>query len=145
MKWIRVGACALIAIAAMGLDACSSDTAGTTVDVAAADFSLKPAVSSIAAGTVSFKVHNGGGFGHEMVVVKAANAKDLPTKPDGEVDEGAIPAGIIGKVTSVLPGQTKTLKVTLKPGTYVLFCNLVDGANTIHFKRGMHTVFTVTN
>jgi uncharacterized cupredoxin-like copper-binding protein len=90
-------------------------------------------------------VHNQGGFGHELVVVKVADAKDLPTKPDGEVDEAKIPASEkLGAVKNVLPGQTKTLKVKLDAGTYVLFCNLVDGANAVHFKKGMHIDFTVT-
>src|SRR5947207_479591 len=134
----RLGTCALIAIVSIGLGACSSDS-GKTVNVAAADFSLTPDTSNVVAGKVSFKVHNVGGFGHEMVVVKANDWKDLPTKPDGEVDESAIPAGsLIGEVTNVLPGQTKTLTVTLKPAKYVLFCNQVDGTKAVHFKRGMH-------
>ena len=135
----------MLAMAALGIGACSSGGgSGQPVNVAAADFSLTPDTSNVVAGKVSFKVHNVGGFGHEMVVAKAADAKDLPTKPDGEVDESAIPAAsLIGEVTNVLPGQTKTLTVTLKPGKYVLFCNQVDGTNAVHFKRGMHTDFTV--
>ena len=144
MKRMRLGTCTFVVVAAIALGACSSD-GGTTVNVTAADFSLKPEVSSVAAGKVSFKVHNAGGFGHEMVVVKVADAKDLPTKPDGEVDENAIPAADhMGEVADVLPGQTKTLKVDLEAGKYVLFCNAVDGANAVHFKRGMYTDFTVT-
>ncbi len=130
----------LIVLAGSSLAACSSDS-GQTVNVTAGDFSLKAAVPSVSAGTISFEVHNTGGFTHEMVVVEAADAKGLPTKPDGEVNEDAIPkAAQVGEVTNVFPGQTKTLKVKLAPGTYVLFCNLVDGAATVHFKRGMHAV-----
>jgi uncharacterized cupredoxin-like copper-binding protein len=145
MTWTRLGTCALVAIASIGVGACSSSGSGTTVNVTAKDFSLTPEVSSVAAGTISFKLHNAGGFGHELVVVRAPDAKNLPTKPDGEVDESAIPsATLIGKVTNVLPGQTKNLKVKLTPGKYVLFCNLVDSAEAVHFKKGMHTDFTVT-
>jgi uncharacterized cupredoxin-like copper-binding protein len=144
MTWNRLGTCALVAIAAIGLGACSSGS-GKIVNVTAKDFSLQPEVSSVAAGTISFKVHNQGGFGHELVVVKVADAKDLPTKPDGEVDEAKIPVSEkLGAVKNVLPGQTKTLTVKLDAGAYVLFCNLVDGANAVHFKKGMHTDFTVT-
>jgi uncharacterized cupredoxin-like copper-binding protein len=126
------------------LGACSSDS-GETVNVAAADFSLTPDVTSVPAGTVKFKVKNNGGFGHEMVVVKAADASDLPTKPNGEVDEDKIAkAAQLGEVEDVLPGQTKTLKLDLDAGKYVLFCNRVDGTTTIHFKKGMHADFTVT-
>jgi uncharacterized cupredoxin-like copper-binding protein len=140
----RLGIWTLIAMASIALGACSSDS-GTSVNVTAADFSLKPEVSSVPAGTVKFKVKNAGGFGHEMVVVKVAAAKDLPTKPDGEVDETKIPKSEqLGRVDNVLPGQTKTLKVDLEAGQYVLFCNRVDGTTAIHFKEGMHVDFTVT-
>jgi uncharacterized cupredoxin-like copper-binding protein len=141
----RLGVCTLLAIVPIGLGACSSDSSGTTVDVTEADFSLKPRVSSVAAGTVSFKVKNSGTFTHEMVVVKVADAADLPTKPDGEVNEDKIPpAKRMGEVEDVLPGTTKTLKLKLDAGKYVLFCNKNDGATRVHFKRGMHADFTVT-
>jgi uncharacterized cupredoxin-like copper-binding protein len=141
----RLGVCTLLAIVPIGLGACSSDSSGTTVDVTEADFSLKPAVSSVEAGTVSFKVKNNGTFTHEMVVVKVADASDLPTEPNGEVNEDKIPkAAAIGEVEDVLPGTTKTLKVKLDAGKYVLFCNKNDGATRVHFKRGMHADFTVT-
>jgi uncharacterized cupredoxin-like copper-binding protein len=136
--------CTVLALAALTLGACSSDS-GKTVNVTAADFSLKPDVTSVPAGTVKFKVKNSGGFGHEMVVVKIADAKDLPTKPDGEVDETKIPkAKQLGEVEDVLPGQTKTVKLDLDAGKYVLFCNRKDGTKAVHFKKGMYVDFTVT-
>jgi uncharacterized cupredoxin-like copper-binding protein len=141
----RLGVCTLLAIVPIGLGACSSDSSGTTVDVTETDFSVKPSVTSVAAGTVSFKVKNNGTFTHEMVVVKEADAADLPTKPDGEVNEDKIPeAKRVGEVEDVLPGSTKTLKVDLDAGKYVLFCNKNDGSTRVHFKRGMYTDFTVT-
>jgi uncharacterized cupredoxin-like copper-binding protein len=140
----RLGTCTLIAIVTIGLGACSSG-GGTTVNVAEGDFTLKPDVASVAAGTVKFKVQNNGGFTHELVVVKVADASALPTKPDGEVDETKIPAAQkIGQVQDVFPGKSKTLKLTLEAGKYVLFCNLVDGKAAVHFKKGMHADFTVT-
>jgi uncharacterized cupredoxin-like copper-binding protein len=140
----RLGTCTLIAIASIGLGACSSDS-GKTVNVVEADFSLKPDVTSVAAGTVKFKVKNKGGFTHELVVVKVADSSDLPTKPDGEVDEAKIPASQrLGKVQDVFPGKTKTLKLKLEAGKYVLFCNKVDSKTAVHFKKGMHADFTVT-
>jgi uncharacterized cupredoxin-like copper-binding protein len=136
--------CVILALALPTFAACSSDS-GTTVTVSAADFSLKPDVSSVEAGTVKFKVKNNGAFTHEMVVVKVADASDLPTKPDGEVDEDKIPkAEQLGEVEDVLPGKTETLKLDLEAGKYVLFCNRNDGTKAVHFKEGMHADFTVT-
>jgi len=144
MTWNRLGICTLIAIASIGLGACSSDS-GKTVNVTAADFSLKPDVSSVPAGDVKFDVKNTGAFTHEMVVVKVADASDLPTKPDGEVDEDKVSEpDRMGEVEDVFPGKSKTVKLKLEPGKYVLFCNKNDGAQAVHFKEGMHADFTVT-
>jgi uncharacterized cupredoxin-like copper-binding protein len=44
----------------------------------------------------------------------------------------------------VFPGKSKTVKLKLDPGKYVLFCNKNDGAQAVHFKEGMQTDFTVT-
>jgi uncharacterized cupredoxin-like copper-binding protein len=135
--------CMLVSGVALTFGACSSDS-GKTVDVAVADFTLKPAPTSVAAGDVKFKVKNNGAFVHEMVVVKVADASDLPTEPNGEVDETKIPkAEQLGEVEDVDPGKTKTLELTLTAGKYVLFCNRVDGT-TVHFEKGMHADFTVT-
>jgi uncharacterized cupredoxin-like copper-binding protein len=136
--------CAVFALTAIAFGACSSSD-GETVDVAVADFSVEPAESSVAAGDVKFKVKNSGTFAHELVVVKLADASDVPTKPNGEVNEDAIPeAKRIGEVEDVKPDTTKTLKLKLDAGKYVLFCNRVDGTK-IHFKEGMHADFTVTS
>jgi len=145
MARVRTAAlCTVVAFAIPALAACSSDD-GNTVNVTAGDFSLTPDASSVAAGDVKFKVKNTGAFTHEMVVVKVADAGDLPTDPNGEVNEDKIPAPErIGEVEDVFPGKSKTLKLKLDPGKYVLFCNKVDGADTVHFKKGMHTDFTVT-
>lgn len=115
-----------------------------TVDVLSGDFSLKPKISTIAAGDITFKVRNRGGFEHELVVFKVDKASDIPSKPSGEADEEAVPESAhMGEVEHVKPGATKTWKVKLGAGRYVLFCNLIDGSKA-HFHEGMHAEFTVT-
>ena len=143
MTWKRLLVCTFLAFAVIGLGACGSDS-GETVNVTAGDYSLKPDSTSVPAGDVTFKLKNGGGFVHELVVVKVASASDLPTKPDGEVDEDKIPEPErMGEVEDVDPGKTKSLKLKLEAGKYVLFCNRLDGT-TSHFDKGMHVDFTVT-
>ena len=101
--------------------------------------------TSVGTGEITFKVKNNGTFTHELVVVQATDAADLPTKANGEVNEDAIPAGkAMGEVEDVNPDSTKTFKLTLPAGKYVLFCNSVDGAK-VHFKEGMYADFTVTS
>jgi uncharacterized cupredoxin-like copper-binding protein len=144
-NWLKtVPTVVIIGLASLALGACSSGGNGKTVDVALGDFSMKPAVATVAAGDIKFKVHNGGGFEHEMVVFKVADASRIPSKANGEADEEAVPESAhMGEVEHVAPGATKTLKLTLGAGKYVLFCNLIDGAKA-HFKEGMHAEFTVT-
>jgi uncharacterized cupredoxin-like copper-binding protein len=52
------------------------------------------------------------------------------------VDEDA--AGHLGEVSELDPGASGTLTIDLKPGKYVLFCNL-----PAHFMNGMWTEITV--
>jgi uncharacterized cupredoxin-like copper-binding protein len=73
-----------------------------------------------------------------MIVMYLANPKDtLPYVADeNRVDEDK--AGDKGEVSELDPGASGSLAVDLKPGKYVLICN-VPG----HFASGMWTEFTV--
>jgi uncharacterized cupredoxin-like copper-binding protein len=42
-------------------------------------------------------------------------------------------------IEDMAPGQTGHMTVNLKPGRYMLFCNLPG-----HYAAGQHTMFTVT-
>lgn len=92
------------------------------------------------AGVVSFEVtNNSKDTIHEMIVMYLAD----PTKPlpyidaENRVDEDK--AGDKGEVSELDPGKSGTLTVALKPGKYLLICN-VPG----HFADGMWTEFEVT-
>jgi uncharacterized cupredoxin-like copper-binding protein len=47
-------------------------------------------------------------------------------------------AGSLGEVEELEPGKTGELTLNLKPGKYVLSCNVAN-----HFANGMWTTFTV--
>ena len=133
-----------LALAPMSLTACSSDSDsdGKTIGVTLVDYKVTPDATNVAAGKVTFKVHNTGTFVHELVVNQSDTA--MPTQPNGEVNEDLIAAAKhLGEVEDVAPGETKNLTLTLPAGKYVLFCNRLDGT-TVHFKEGMHADFTVT-
>ena len=80
---------------------------------------------------------NDGKLEHEFVVIKTNLAPGkLPLKGDeAKEDVGPSPGEI---PPSVKPGKTKTLEVTLKPGKYVLICNLPG-----HYKAGQYTGLNV--
>src|SRR4029453_900794 len=52
----------------------------------------------------------------------------------------------IGEIEPFAPGQTCTTTFTLGPGTYAMYCNLLEqapGEPVNHFAKGMVTVFNV--
>ena len=101
--------------------------------------SVKLSRTSVPAGDVSFNVVNmSEEMIHEMLVVPVRPGAELPYAPDeNAVDEEKVDSK--GEVSELDPGKTGTLTVNLKPGTYLLFCN-VPG----HFDAGMWAMFTVT-
>lgn len=104
-------------------------TMGITIDVA-----------TVAAGEVTFNVSNDSkDLIHEMVLSPVADvATPLPYDEDNvKVDEDA--AGHLGEVAELEPGQTGALTMTLKPGSYILYCNIPG-----HYVMGMWTLLTVT-
>jgi uncharacterized cupredoxin-like copper-binding protein len=89
-----------------------------TVDVTETDFKIALPSTTLKAGPVTFDVKNASQTEHDLVVTGNGVTAGTP-RFDG--------------------GQTKTLKVTLKPGTYKLFCS-VPG----HEQLGMKLNVTVT-
>lgn len=134
----------------MGLSSASTRRgANKPVKVKLFEFKVKPKPKSAAAGKVKFVVKNIGAEEHEMVVALSdGTATELPTDADGAVDESQIPeADLPGEIPEFAAGKTKTKTFDLEPGTYVLFCNIVDdeadGTKLSHYAQGMHTLFTV--
>jgi uncharacterized cupredoxin-like copper-binding protein len=108
-------------------------------DMSMALMGLKLSTDSVAAGEVTFEVENTSKeLEHEMVVTLVKDTKTpLPAKKgNNQVDEKA--AGSVGEVSELKPGKSGTLKVTLTPGSYILYCNVAG-----HYKRGMWSILTV--
>jgi uncharacterized cupredoxin-like copper-binding protein len=115
----------------LGVVAARGSGRGSTVAVSEKEMaiSVKPAV--VAAGRVTFVVRNTGTIEHEMVVVRGA--KKLKVK-GFEAEETVSP----GEVEGVKPDKAKRLTLNLKPGKYLLICNIPG-----HYMLGMSTVLTV--
>ena len=139
-------------------DASSSDSDSTetteaamdegAVDVLLSEWIVEPDPTSADAGEVAFTGDNQGGDVHELVVVQATSADDLPTDADGSVIEEELPEGaLIGEIEDIAPGSQAAVTLNLESGDYVLFCNITevedDGEVESHFELGMHNTFTV--
>ena len=103
------------------------------VKVRLTDFKITPSASTVAAGKVTFSAVNAGKAEHEMVVVRT-DKKPSQLLKGNEASE----AGSAGEISETKPGAAKQVTLNLKPGHYVLLCN-VPG----HFKAGMFKNFIV--
>lgn len=109
------------------------------VDMSKASMGITAKPATVKAGKITFKVKNSSKDTiHEMIVMyRADSTAPLPyVDAENRVDEDK--AGDKGEVSELDPGASGTLTVDLKPGKYVLICN-VPG----HFATGMWTEFTV--
>ncbi len=115
----------------------TSATAGTPVAVTLGspkEFSVTLDKASVPAGSVTFNVTNGGKMMHELVIVPAPNGAAALKDANGEAKED----GAAGEVPDLAVGKSGSITVDLKPGKYVLLCNLPG-----HFAGGMWVDFTV--
>lgn len=95
--------------------------------------------ATVPAGWVTFDVTNSSKeIIHEMILAPLAPGEtELPYVADeNRIDEEK--AGYLGEVSELDAGKGGSLKVELKPGKYILYCNIPG-----HFISGMWTVLTV--
>ncbi len=89
-----------------------------TVEVRLDEWSIDMPMA-VPAGDVAFRVRNTGSVAHNFEV-------------EGDGVERAFPSDLA-------PGETRTMTVTLAPGTYEIYCPVAD-----HAERGMSRTLTVT-
>lgn len=105
-----------------------------------AQMGVKLDQTTVKAGTVTFAVTNDSkDIIHEMILSPLkAGVTELPYLPDEyRIDEEK--AEHLGEVSELDPGKMGSLTVDLKPGTYIIYCNIPG-----HFFDGMWTTMTVT-
>ncbi|MBI1418654.1 MAG: hypothetical protein GC146_15675 [Limimaricola sp.] len=113
---------------------------GGNEDMSNATMGIKTDVKTISAGEVTFAVTNDSKSTiHEMILSPApAAGQKLPYDDNMNAvieDE----AGHLGEVSELDPGAKGALTVTLKPGKYILYCNIPG-----HYIMGMWTTVDVT-
>jgi uncharacterized cupredoxin-like copper-binding protein len=140
----------LLAPAALALAlvaaACEGGGGGGTVEVTLVEYAIAANPSSIPAGEVTFQVTNEGPEDlHELYVFRTDLAPDqLPTNPDGTVDEDAEGIELVGETEEFPPGESRTLTLNLEAGSYVLVCNIYEEEEQeAHYAEGMRASFTV--
>ncbi len=112
---------------------------GFHVDLMRSMMGIKIDKTEVPAGKVTFEVKNDAkDLQHEMLVAPVADENVvLPyNATENRVDEEK--SGDLGEVSELDPGKGGALTLDLKPGTYVLYCNIPG-----HFMAGMWTTIIV--
>ena len=112
---------------------------GMSGDQAMAQMGINVNPKAVPRGMVTFKVTNlASQMIHEMIVARLPDGvKQLPyDDASARVVENSLQA--FGSVTEIDPSRTAGLTLDLKPGKYMLYCNLPG-----HYMAGMWTVIDV--
>lgn len=132
-----LGGLLLATASAAVLAACGGSGGGGHPLAATLDsFKITTDQSTVPAGKVTVNVTNMAATDHELVLVRTDTPADqLPVDGKGEARED----GKVGEVDRFSgPNKTKQETFNLKPGRYVLFCNVPT-----HYQQGMHAALTV--
>ena len=136
------GAIVKVTLVDQGADAEMATDLGLAVggtDASKGTMHVEIAPDVVRSGNVTVEVTNGSKDTiHEMIVAPVADAtQPLPyVAAENRVDEDG--AGHLGEVSELDPGKSGALKLELKPGKYILFCNIPG-----HYMNGMWTLLTV--
>jgi hypothetical protein len=136
VSWASLGVLVLTTVGCGGSGGVAG-AQGSEIRVTERDFSIR-APKVVDAGDVVFRVENRGPDAHELLVVRAQRLA-LPLRSDGlTVNEEGLQRQIVGSLEAGEPNVVRDLSVQLKPGRYVLFCNMSG-----HYMGGMHAMLVV--
>ena len=132
---IAMAAAAVLLVSACGGSAESGGPSKVTLTLG--DFTIQASPASVPAGKITFTAKNVGKIDHEVAVIKTDLAHDkLP--PRANDPKKVAEDGNLGEIEDIAPGASKDLTLDLKPGKYVLICNVES-----HYASGMHIPFEV--
>jgi uncharacterized cupredoxin-like copper-binding protein len=96
------------------------------VELSMRDFSIRLSRATVPAGPVAFDVRNAGPSTHEFKLVRTdVVASELPLDASGlAVDDESRALHRVGGIDTVALGGRAHLEIDLRPGRYVVYCNL---------------------
>jgi uncharacterized cupredoxin-like copper-binding protein len=110
----------------------------TNASMSGTNMGIKTDKDMVKAGEVKFEVTNSSQeTEHEMIILPIPEDGNLPyDEKEARFDEDK--AGALGEVSELAPGKSGEVTLHLKPGKYVLSCNVAN-----HFANGMWTTLLV--
>jgi CheY-like chemotaxis protein len=134
----RIAALAALGALAVAAPVSIADPRSNGVSARLGEFSIKLNRSTASHGRITFSIRNTGEVEHEFIVLETGLKADKLPRRGGTAEEGA--AGrVVDEAEGIEPGKTAKLTVRLKPGRYVLLCNLPG-----HYAGGMRTALRVS-
>ena len=106
----------------------------STIDAKLSEFAITTNSPVAKSGKVAFKATNDGKISHEMIVLKTNTPAGSLKVTNGRVSE----KDSVGEVSNIATGKTDGNTLNLKPGKYVLVCNLPG-----HYQQGMYAPLLV--
>ncbi len=125
----------------MGMDMSKNMMMGKGMkgDMMMAMMGIKIDKTTVPAGKVTFNVKNDAKeLQHEMLVAPVKDASAVLPYVDNENRADEEKSGDLGEVSELDPGKSGALTLDLKPGMYILFCNIPG-----HYAAGMWTTIVV--
>lgn len=112
---------------------------GSSMNVTLESYHISISTNKLRAGQVTFTAQNAAPLTHEMLVVPL-DGRTIATLPyDKTINRlSEETLGSLDEIADIAGGTGGTLTMDLKPGRYVLLCNL-----PLHFQAGMVAPFTV--
>ena len=127
----------LVCSTALAVHARAAPGRATALHITERDFHIS-VPKHVASGNLTVTVVNKGPDDHELIIVRATTAH-LPLRPDGlTANEEKLTPIIALTLEPAAPGSVRTAHVHLRPGRYVIFCNMAG-----HFMAGMRTTLVV--
>lgn len=121
-------------LAALAAPPADPSPAGPAVQVALDEWKLVPAQLSVRPGRIALIVRNDGEMDHELVVLRS----DLHHHRLAVNGGRAVEKGRVAELPVIPSGATRRLTLTVRPGKYVLLCNLLG-----HYQAGQYAALRV--
>jgi uncharacterized cupredoxin-like copper-binding protein len=139
LRWARAAFALAASISSAGLAVIVAPPAGTatsggSVSVVLDEWKLVPSLGAVRSGQITFVVRNDGTMPHEFVVLRSdRRAGSLPVRGGRAVEIGRR-----GELPRIASKASRQLRLNLRPGRYVLICNLMG-----HYQAGQFAALRV--
>ena len=115
-------------------DTVDAEKQATTLAISMNEFKFTPANPELARGPIDITATNKGKTSHELVLLKTDTDPSKLRKQGKGVSEKKS----VGEIPETAPGQSGAETFDLKPGKYVMVCNIAG-----HYDAGMYGTLTV--